>query len=132
MNVKISLCKRCEMPIETEELMGTNKNGSLNEEYCIYCFKDGKFVEFCQSCGMPLESEEILGTNKNGSLNNEYCTHCFQNGEYTSDVTMEEMIEISLKHLKELLKDDPSFDEKNALEYMKAFFPQLKRWSGTV
>ena len=31
------------MPL-TEELLGTNANGSKNEDYCIYCYKDGAFT----------------------------------------------------------------------------------------
>ena len=43
------------MPL-TPEILGTNADGSKNEEYCIYCYKDGAFtgdftmeemVEFC-------------------------------------------------------------------------------------
>ena len=43
------------MPL-TNDILGTNADGSQNEEYCIYCFKDGAFtgnftmeemVEFC-------------------------------------------------------------------------------------
>ena len=43
------------MPL-TDEILGTNADGSKNEEYCIYCFKDGAFtgdftmeemIEFC-------------------------------------------------------------------------------------
>jgi hypothetical protein len=32
------------MPLEKEEDYGTNADGSKNEEYCIYCYKDGKFI----------------------------------------------------------------------------------------
>ena len=32
------------MPMEKEELFGTNEDGSKNEEYCMYCFKEGKFT----------------------------------------------------------------------------------------
>jgi hypothetical protein len=48
-------CQSCGMPL-TEEILGTNADGSKNEEYCIYCYKDGAFtgdftmeemVEFC-------------------------------------------------------------------------------------
>ena len=31
------------MPM-TEELFGTNADGSKNEDYCMYCFKDGEFT----------------------------------------------------------------------------------------
>ncbi len=34
------------MPL-TEELLGTNADGSKNEDYCIYCYKDGKFLQDC-------------------------------------------------------------------------------------
>ena len=31
------------MPL-TDEILGTNADGSKSEEYCIYCFKDGAFT----------------------------------------------------------------------------------------
>ena len=34
------------MPL-TEKLLGTNADGSKNEDYCIYCYKDGKFLQEC-------------------------------------------------------------------------------------
>ena len=34
------------MPL-TPEVLGTNADGSKNEEYCIYCYKDGKFLQDC-------------------------------------------------------------------------------------
>ena len=34
------------MPL-TEEVLGTNADGSKNDEYCIYCYKDGKFLQEC-------------------------------------------------------------------------------------
>jgi len=83
---------------------------------------------FCQSCGMPLENEEVMGTNKDGSKNEDYCIYCYKDGEFTTDSTMDEMIDISLKHMKEIFKDDPNFDEQEALTHMKSFFPELKRW----
>lgn len=33
------------MPIEKEEQYGTNKDGSKNQDYCIYCYKNGDFVD---------------------------------------------------------------------------------------
>lgn len=32
------------MPMDAEEMKGTNNDGSKNEEYCTYCYKDGKFT----------------------------------------------------------------------------------------
>ena len=36
-------CQSCGMPL-TEEFFGTNSDGTKNEEYCKYCFKDGAFT----------------------------------------------------------------------------------------
>ena len=33
------------MPIVDEKQFGTNADGSVNKDYCIYCYKDGKFVD---------------------------------------------------------------------------------------
>ena len=32
------------MPL-SNEVIGTNEDGTPNEDYCIYCYKDGKFVQ---------------------------------------------------------------------------------------
>ena len=85
-------------------------------------------MKFCQSCAMPLENEDVMGTFADGSINEEYCIYCYKYGLFTEDVTMQEMIDISLKHMKELYADKPDFDEKEALAMMKEFFPELKRW----
>lgn len=34
------------MPLNNENL-GTNADGSKNEDYCMYCYKDGKFTNDC-------------------------------------------------------------------------------------
>lgn len=38
-------CQSCGMPLNSTEDHGTNKNGSLNDDYCTYCFKEGSFTE---------------------------------------------------------------------------------------
>ena len=35
-------CQSCGMPMNSGQF-GTNANGSFNNEYCHFCFKDGKF-----------------------------------------------------------------------------------------
>lgn len=41
----MNFCQSCGMPMKgNENLFGTNTDGSKNEEYCIYCFKDGAFI----------------------------------------------------------------------------------------
>lgn len=38
------ICQSCGMPMKAAEEFGTNSNGSQSEEYCVYCFKEGKFT----------------------------------------------------------------------------------------
>lgn len=37
------ICESCGMPL-SEKVLGTNADGSKNEDYCIYCYKDGAFT----------------------------------------------------------------------------------------
>lgn len=39
------VCQSCAMPLDNIEILGTNKDGSKNEEYCVYCYKDGEYTE---------------------------------------------------------------------------------------
>jgi len=40
-------CQSCAMPLEKDEDFATNACGSKNEDYCIYCYKDGAFTADC-------------------------------------------------------------------------------------
>ena len=40
-------CQSCGMPLQKQEELGTNRNGSKNEGYCCYCYKDGAFTRDC-------------------------------------------------------------------------------------
>ena len=40
-------CQSCGMPLTRKEDCGTNADGSVNYDYCQYCFKDGKFLQEC-------------------------------------------------------------------------------------
>ncbi len=37
------ICQCCGMPLE-DEIIGRNKDGSLNEEYCKWCYADGTYT----------------------------------------------------------------------------------------
>ncbi|MGP4078528.1 zinc ribbon domain-containing protein [Pseudalkalibacillus sp. R45] len=39
-----TVCQSCAMPMENEKMMGKNSDGTRNEEYCVYCYEDGKFT----------------------------------------------------------------------------------------
>jgi hypothetical protein len=38
-------CQSCSMPMSKVEDFGTHADGSRNDEFCRYCFQDGKFTE---------------------------------------------------------------------------------------
>jgi len=38
-------CQSCGMPLDHEQLPGTEKNGQRSTFYCIYCYKDGTFTQ---------------------------------------------------------------------------------------
>lgn len=37
-------CQSCSMPM-TDDLYGTNKDGSKSEDYCSYCYQKGEFTD---------------------------------------------------------------------------------------
>ncbi|WP_427182207.1 zinc ribbon domain-containing protein [Paenibacillus sp. TC-CSREp1] len=49
--MNVTVCQSCGMPLTSAEQFGTEMNGSPTREYCIYCYKDGKF----EQPGMSLE-----------------------------------------------------------------------------
>ena len=40
-------CQSCGMPLSNAEEIGTNADGSKNDDYCKYCFENGKFTAEC-------------------------------------------------------------------------------------
>ena len=41
-----AICQSCGMPL-SEDVLGSNADGSKNEEYCMYCMKEGNFTADC-------------------------------------------------------------------------------------
>lgn len=33
------------MPMSEDEHLGTEANGTLSKDYCVYCYRDGAFTE---------------------------------------------------------------------------------------
>ena len=46
MEQEMKFCQSCGMPLN-DQVLGTNADGSKNEDYCMYCYKDGKFLQDC-------------------------------------------------------------------------------------
>lgn len=83
-------------------------------------------MTICQSCAMPLNSPEDYGSEKDGSKSADYCLYCYVNGEFTSNNTMEEMIEACLSFA---LEGKVYPDAETARKQMFKDFPRLKRWA---
>lgn len=81
-------------------------------------------MQFCQSCGMPLTGE-VLGTEKGGGKSGDYCSYCYRDGAFTSECSMEEMIDFCVGPM---VQHNPGLSEADAKARMMQFFPQLKRW----
>jgi hypothetical protein len=53
-------CQSCGMPMTASEHFGTNKDGSANNDYCGYCFKDGDFTQEMTMDEMILHCAEFV------------------------------------------------------------------------
>ncbi len=83
----------------------------------------------CQSCAMPLKSIDDLGQNIDMTANVEYCKYCFDNGAFSSDKSVEEMVENNLKFLRQFNADNGvKYSEEEARQFLTQYLPTLKRW----
>ena len=42
---KNRICQSCGMPMPEDDLLGKNKDGSINNDYCKYCYDNGEFID---------------------------------------------------------------------------------------
>ena len=81
-------------------------------------------VPTCQCCGTPFDVPNMpLGTNADGTENPDYCGWCYQNGEFTS-AGLDEIIERNVPYLVQAT----GYSEEEAVSFMGAVLPTLKRW----
>ncbi|MFS0859085.1 zinc ribbon domain-containing protein [Paenibacillus taichungensis] len=43
--MNVTVCQSCGMPLTTPAQFGTETDGTTTREYCIYCYKEGKFEQ---------------------------------------------------------------------------------------
>lgn len=79
---------------------------------------------YCQSCAMPL-TDDMPGTNADGGKNADYCKYCYENGSFTSDITMQEMIDQCVPFMA---TEESGMTEAQARQMMGDVLPRLKRW----
>lgn len=79
----------------------------------------------CQCCGTPFDIPNMpFGTNADGTENRDYCGWCYQNGEFTSS-GLDEIIERNVPYLMQAT----GYTQEEAVSFMGALLPTLKRWS---
>lgn len=39
------ICQSCGMPITDTSVLGTDKDGKINQDYCKYCYQNGEFID---------------------------------------------------------------------------------------
>ena len=76
----------------------------------------------CQSCGMPMRVPEIYGTGRDGMPIEDYCVYCYKDGGFTSDVTMDEMMQLCSNYVEGNSRDF-------YIASMRTLYPHLKRWA---
>ena len=82
--------------------------------------------DYCQCCGMPMGgTNELYGLNADGTKSQDYCKYCYDKGVFTSNISMDEMIESCVVHV---VSANPEMTADAAKNMMKEFFPTLKRW----
>ena len=62
------------MPIADDKLLGTNKDGSINKDYCKYCYQNGEFIDKV-SMNEYIEMCSQYGSQA-GMTNEEMKDHC--------------------------------------------------------
>ena len=80
----------------------------------------------CQCCGTPFDVPNMpFGTNADGTENHDYCAWCYRDGEFISQ-GLDEIIEYNAPYLMEAT----GYTAEEAVSFLGAVLPTLKRWSG--
>lgn len=82
----------------------------------------------CQCCGTPFDVPNMpFGTNADGTENTDYCGWCYRDGEFTAK-GLDEIIELNVPYLVEAT----GYSKEEAVSFMGAVLPTLKRWRGVT
>ncbi|MDE7024295.1 MAG: zinc ribbon domain-containing protein [Paramuribaculum sp.] len=73
-------CQSCGMPLNDNN-KGTNTNGSRNEDYCTWCYKDGKYTQ-------DMTMEQMI-------------EHCAQ---FTEEINKQSGQNLSVEQAKEMMR----------------------------
>jgi len=116
------ICQCCGMPLE-DEMIGRNKDGSLNEEYCKWCYADGvytynKLDDLIEVCVKNMVSDKISEEQARSYLQQTLPTlNYWKNYEQLSDNgEFDEFKEQLVEEINDLhIEGMPKLDKLNAL-----------------
>ncbi len=63
-------CQSCGMPIKDSEMLGNEKDGTKNQDYCIYCYDNGQFTQ--EDINMEQMIENCLPFMKEHGMKEDY------------------------------------------------------------
>lgn len=72
--MKEKICQSCGMPFTADDQFGHNKDGSVNADYCRYCYENGEFIDKV-SMEAYIDMCAQFGAQA-GMTNDEMKTHC--------------------------------------------------------
>lgn len=82
----------------------------------------------CQCCGTPFSVPHMpYGTEADGSENTDYCKWCYEDGHFTNE-GLDEIIERNVPFLMQAT----GYTAEEAVSFMGAVMPTLKRWASTT
>ncbi len=116
-NMEQKFCQSCGMPL-TEDVLGTNADGSKNEDYCMYCYKDGKFLQDCTMEEMIEHCAQFVGAVNEGL--EKPITNGRSSESHPSSLGDGRVV------------SDEGVAKEEYIGQMKMYFPQLKRWRQTL
>ena len=65
------VCQCCGMPLEDDEIISHNNDGSLNEDYCKWCYADGTYTysnmdDLIEVCVSHMTNEDVTEEQAHG------------------------------------------------------------------
>jgi len=57
---KTLICQSCGMPLENDEMKGTERNGKKSDDYCMYCYANGSFTRKMTMDDMIMSNIQFL------------------------------------------------------------------------
>lgn len=117
------ICQCCGMPLEDDEIIGHNSDGTLNEDYCKWCYADGTYTyddmdDLIEVCVKNMEGENFAAEQARSYMKDllpklDYWKH---HDELSDKGEFEKLKRQLVKEFNELnVKGMPTVEKLNAL-----------------